>query len=101
MTNRDDRSVSLYLNELTGIGMLDADTELDLAIRSRKGDQEAARRLVSGNLRFVVSIAKQFQNQGFPLADLIAEGNLGLIEAAKRFEPLTFNSEKGKTYFLQ
>ena len=66
--------------------MISVDEEVRLARRIREGDEEALKKLVSANLRFVVSVAKQYQNQGLPIADLISEGNLGLIRAAKRFD---------------
>jgi len=75
-----------YLEEISQIPLLNAAEEVELARRIRKGDQEALHRMVQANLRFVVKVAKEYQNQGLPLTDLINEGNLGLIKAAKRFD---------------
>jgi RNA polymerase primary sigma factor len=86
ITAREDRTLRAYLGELSGIDLLDAEMENTLSEKALQGDQEAVSRLVKGNLRFVVSIAKKYQNPDIPLADLISEGNLGLIEAAKRFD---------------
>lgn len=85
-TNRDNQSLDRYLIEIGKDDLLTPQEEIDLAIRIKKGDQSALDRLVRCNLRFVVSVAKQFQNQGLSLGDLINEGNLGLIKAAKRFD---------------
>ena len=81
--------VNLWINALQEIGKVDLLTpneEIDLAIRIKKGDQMALEKLTKANLRFVVSVAKQYQNQGLPLGDLINEGNLGLIKAGRRFD---------------
>jgi len=86
VTNRDSSSVDKYLNEISRIGLLTADEEVELAKRIRKGDKQATERLIKANLRFVVSVSKQYQNQGLTLPDLINEGNLGLIKAAQRFD---------------
>lgn len=86
ITNRDSRSVERYLQEISRISMITAEEETKLAQKIRAGDQRALDRLVSANLRFVVSVAKQYQNQGLSLSDLINEGNVGLIKAAGRFD---------------
>jgi RNA polymerase primary sigma factor len=85
-TNRESQSLDKYLQEIGKVDLLTPDDEIDLAIRIKKGDQVALEKLVKANLRFVVSVAKQYQNQGLSLGDLINEGNLGLIKAAKRFD---------------
>ncbi len=85
-TNRESQSLDKYLQEIGKVDLLTPDEEIDLAIKIKKGDQIALERLVKANLRFVVSVAKQYQNQGLSLGDLINEGNLGLIKAAKRFD---------------
>lgn len=85
-TNRESQSLDKYLQEIGKVDLLTPDQEIDLAIRIRKGDQIALESLTKANLRFVVSVAKQYQNQGLSLGDLINEGNLGLIKAAKRFD---------------
>ncbi|MBL1213001.1 MAG: sigma-70 family RNA polymerase sigma factor [Ignavibacteriae bacterium] len=85
-TNRESQSLDKYLQEIGKVDLLTPDEEIDLAIKIKKGDQLALERLVKANLRFVVSVAKQYQNQGLSLGDLINEGNLGLIKAAKRFD---------------
>ncbi|HHS49590.1 MAG TPA: RNA polymerase sigma factor RpoD/SigA [candidate division Zixibacteria bacterium] len=81
-----DRSLEIYLKEIAKTPLVSADEEVELAKRYHSGDKEALGKLVKANLRFVVSIAKQYQNQGLSLADLINEGNIGLIKAAKRFD---------------
>jgi RNA polymerase primary sigma factor len=80
-------TLQLYMQQMGKYPMLSPEEERNLAIRAKKGDKEALKKLVEGNLRFVVSIAKNFMGWGVPLTDLIAAGNLGLIEAAKRFDP--------------
>ncbi len=85
-TNRESQSLDKYLQEIGKVDLLNPEDEIDLAIRIKKGDQFALEKLVKSNLRFVVSVAKQYQNQGLSLGDLINEGNLGLIKAAKRFD---------------
>ena len=86
ITNRESASLEKYLQEIGKEEMISAEEEAELAQRIRKGDQEALQRLTRANLRFVVSVAKQYQNQGMSLADLINEGNLGLLKAAERFD---------------
>lgn len=86
ITNRNDDSVSRYLLEIAQIDLLEKDEEVSLARRVKNGDQFALEKLIKTNLRFVVSVAKQYQNNGLNLADLISEGNIGLIRAAKRFD---------------
>ena len=85
-TNRESQSLDKYLQEIGKVELLTPDQEIELAISIKKGDQIALEKLVKANLRFVVSVAKQYQNQGLSLGDLINEGNLGLIKAAKRFD---------------
>lgn len=82
----EDRSLDLYLKEIGETPLLNSKQEVSLARRIREGDQSALENLTKANLRFVVSVAKQYQNQGLSLADLINEGNIGLIKAAKRFD---------------
>ena len=86
ITNRESQSLEKYLQEIGREGLINAEEEVKLARRIREGDQVALDRLTKANLRFVVSVAKQYQNQGLSLPDLINEGNLGLIKAAKRFD---------------
>ena len=85
-TNRESKSLDQYLQEIGKVSLLTPDQEIDLARRIKKGDRLALEALTKANLRFVVSVAKQFQNQGLSLGDLINEGNLGLIKAAERFD---------------
>ena len=85
-TNRESQSLDKYLQEIGRVELLVPQEEIDLARRIKKGDQKALEKLTKANLRFVVSVAKQYQNQGLSLGDLINEGNLGLIKAAKRFD---------------
>ena len=85
-TNRESQSLDKYLQEIGKVDLLTPDEEIELAIRIRQNDQLALEKLVKANLRFVVSVAKQYQNQGLSLGDLINEGNLGLIKAARRFD---------------
>jgi RNA polymerase primary sigma factor len=85
-TNRESQSLDKYLQEIGKVDLLTADEEITLAVNIKKGDSTALEKLTKANLRFVVSVAKQYQNQGLSLGDLINEGNLGLIKAAKRFD---------------
>jgi RNA polymerase primary sigma factor len=85
-TNREDLSIDKYLDEIAKIKMITANEEADLARRIHKGDLNARNCLINANLRFVISVSKQYQNMGLSFADLINEGNLGLIEAAQRFD---------------
>ncbi len=85
-TNRESQSLDKYLQDIAKVDMITPDMEIELAKRIKKGDQKALEALTKANLRFVVSVAKQFQNQGLSLNDLINEGNIGLIKAAKRFD---------------
>jgi RNA polymerase primary sigma factor len=86
ITNRDSQAVEKYLQEISKIPMITPEEETTLAQRIKMGDQRALDKLVQSNLRFVVSVAKQYQYQGLSLSDLINEGNLGLIRAAKKFD---------------
>ena len=86
VTNRDTQSLDKYLHEIGKEELLTAEEEVELARKIRGGDQKALDKLIKGNLRFVVSVSKQYQNQGLSLPDLINEGNLGLIKAAQRFD---------------
>jgi len=86
ITNRESQSLDKYLQEIGKVDLLTPDEEVDLAKRIRSGDPLALEKLTKANLRFVVSVAKQYQNQGLTLGDLINEGNLGLIKAAQRFD---------------
>ena len=86
ITNRESQSLDKYLQEIGKVDLLTPDEEVTLAQKIREGDQMALEKLTKANLRFVVSVAKQYQNQGLSLGDLINEGNLGLIKAAQRFD---------------
>lgn len=86
VTNRETASLDKYLQEIGKVDLISADEEVELAQRIKAGDKIALERLTKANLRFVVSVAKQYQNQGLTLPDLINEGNLGLIKAAQRFD---------------
>jgi RNA polymerase primary sigma factor len=86
ITNRESQSLERYLQEIAKVDLITAEEEVKLASRIREGDEQALNRLVKSNLRFVVSVAKQYQNQGLTLSDLINDGNLGLIKAALRFD---------------
>jgi RNA polymerase primary sigma factor len=86
ITNRESQSLEKYLQEIGKVDLLTPEEEVDLARRIKQNDQEALEKLTKSNLRFVVSVAKQYQNQGLSLSDLINEGNLGLIKAAQRFD---------------
>ncbi len=86
ITNRESQSLEKYLQEIGKVSLISAEEEVELAILIKQGDEKALEKLTNANLRFVVSVAKQYQNQGLSLSDLINEGNLGLIKAAKRFD---------------
>lgn len=86
ITNRESQSLEKYLQEIGKVELITPEEEVKLAVRIKLGDQKALDRLTKANLRFVVSVAKQYQNQGLSLPDLINEGNLGLIKAAQRFD---------------
>ena len=86
ITNRETASLDMYLQDIARVELITADEEVVLAKKIRDGDQRALHKLVKANLRFVVSVSKQYQNQGLSLPDLINEGNLGLIKAAQRFD---------------
>ncbi len=86
ITNRESQSLEKYLQEIGKVDLITPEEEVQLAIRIKQGDQKALEKLTNANLRFVVSVAKQYQNQGLSLSDLINEGNLGLIKAAQRFD---------------
>ncbi|RMD51138.1 MAG: RNA polymerase sigma factor RpoD/SigA, partial [Ignavibacteria bacterium] len=85
-TNRESQSLDRYLQEIGKVDLITPEEEIELASRIKKGDQAALEKMVKANLRFVVSVAKQFQNKGLSLGDLINEGNIGLIKAAKKFD---------------
>jgi RNA polymerase primary sigma factor len=82
-----EESISMYLKDVRKLDMITAEEEVVLARKIQEGDTKAAEKLIKSNLRFVISVAKEYQNQGVPLADLIAEGNVGLIKAAQKFDP--------------
>ncbi len=86
VTNRESKSIDRYFLEIGKFDLLSPSEEIDLAIKIKNGDKNAQNKLVNANLRFVVSVAKMYQNQGFSLSDLINEGNIGLIKAAQRFD---------------
>ena len=86
ITSRESVALDKYLNDIGKISLLSGDEEANLARRIREGDEAAKKRLTEANLRFVVSVAKQYQNQGLTLSDLINEGNVGLMKAAERFD---------------
>lgn len=86
LTNRSTKAVDTYFSEISKIGMITQEQEIELAKKIKQGDEVALMKLVSSNLRFVVSVSKQYQNRGIPLLDLINDGNLGLITAARRFD---------------
>lgn len=86
VTNRETKSLNNYLQDVSKIDLITADEEVELAQRIQKGDERALNELTRANLRFVISVAKQYQNQGLSLSDLINEGNVGLVKAARRFD---------------
>src|SRR5262249_12674968 len=86
ITNRESLVLDRYLKEIRLVNLISAEDEVRLAKRVRQGDERAVEELTKANLRFVVSVAKQYQNQGLPLADLVNEGNIGLIKAARKFD---------------
>jgi RNA polymerase primary sigma factor len=86
VTNRESKSLDKYLQDISRIDLITAEEEVELAQKIKKGSQHALEKLVNSNLRFVVSVAKQYQNQGLTLPDLINEGNFGLVKAAQRFD---------------
>ncbi|MBS3770684.1 MAG: RNA polymerase sigma factor RpoD/SigA [Bacteroidales bacterium] len=86
ITHRTEQSIGLYFQEINKLPLITADEEVELSVRIRNGDEEALERLVSANLRFVISVAKQYQNRGLSFPDLINEGNVGLVKAAKKFD---------------
>lgn len=86
ITNRENISLDKYLQEISKMPMISTEIEVELAIRIKQGDDIALQKLAQANLRFVVSVAKQYQNKGLPLNDLISEGNIGLVKAAMRFD---------------
>src|SRR5688572_13113120 len=86
ITNRESESLEKYFQEIGKVDLITAETEVELTKRIKEGDQQALEKMVKANLRFVVSVAKQYQNNGLTLGDLINEGNLGLIKAAMRFD---------------
>ena len=94
ITNRESASLDKYLQEIGHEELLTTDQEVELAQRIRKGDKRALERLTKANLRFVVSVAKQYQHQGLSLPDLINEGNVGLIKAAEKFESAGYKVAK-------
>ncbi len=86
ITQRDATSINLYFQEVNKYPMVTIDEEVELSLKIRNGDEKALQKLVEANLRFVISVAKQYQNQGLSFADLINEGNVGLVKAAKKFD---------------
>lgn len=88
---KENSVINTYINEINRIPLLSRETEMELALKAKKGDETARARLIEANSRFVVSIAKKYQNRGLPLEDLISEGNIGLITALDKFEPETGN----------
>lgn len=86
ITNRSEESINRYFNEINKFPMISVEEEVELSVRIRNGDEKALEKMVVSNLRFVVSVAKQYQNMGLSFPDLINEGNLGLVKAAQRFD---------------
>ena len=87
ITPRNSNAINKYFNDIHSTSFLTPDEEVELSFRIKQGDVDARNRLVKANLRFVISVAKQYQNQGIELEDLINEGNIGLIKAAEKFDP--------------
>lgn len=87
ITNRSDASINLYFKDVSKLPMISPEEEIELSKKIQNGDKTAESKLVKANLRFVISVAKQYQNKGLDLVDLIQEGNLGLIEGARRYNP--------------
>ena len=86
ITDRQDASLNLYFRDVSKLSMISPEEEITLTKEIKEGNTEAMQKLVSANLRFVISVAKQYQNKGLSLVDLIQEGNIGLIEAARKFD---------------
>ena len=86
ITQRNDDTINRYFNEINKYQLISAEEEVELSVRIRNGDNEAMKKLVQANLRFVISVAKQYQNQGLSFSDLINEGNVGLVKAAQKFD---------------
>jgi len=86
ITNRNDEAVNRYFQEISKFGLIPVEEEVELTVRIKNGDARALEKLVTANLRFVVSVAKQYQNRGLSLPDLINEGNVGLVRAAQKFD---------------
>ena len=86
ITHRDENSVNLYLQEVSKYKLISVEEEVELSVRIHNGDEQALKKLVEANLRFVISVAKQYQNQGLSFSDLINEGNVGLLKAAKLYD---------------
>lgn len=87
ITSREDNSINLYFKDVSRYPLLTPEEEKEVAIKAKEGDQKAIDRLVTGNLRFVITVAKQYQGKGMPLVDLINEGNLGLIKSVPKYDP--------------
>lgn len=87
ITDRQDASLGSYFKDVSRLSMISQDEEIELTKKVKEGDEKSMKRLVEANLRFVISVAKQYQNKGLPLVDLIQEGNLGMLQAAKLFDP--------------
>ena len=86
ITDRQDTSLGLYFKDVSKLSMISPEEEIELTKKIKNGDEKAAEKLIKANLRFVISVAKQYQGKGLPLVDLIQEGNCGLIEASKKFD---------------
>lgn len=87
ITDRQDASLGLYFKDVSKLSLLSPEEEIELTKKIKKGDEKATKKLIESNLRFVISVAKQYQGKGIPLVDLIQEGNLGLIQSAQLFDP--------------